>query len=242
VGRGDATGEGPTYNRNTQVGNSSPNLLANQTVRLDREEPFLRIQTVVVFVRDQTRSLQFYLDQLGFSVAFDARSVPGCGWIGVAPPDGTTVLVLIAPEPDSEEYKLIGRPRHVGFITEDIQGQVRDLVPARSSLSASPSHSPLGRDIHHIRRHRRQRLWPCGVRCHNPANRGGAAYSRREARVGTPRRARTGNCKAGAGKALPPKNGQPSGLWSTQVGASRLARSVAIITISSTSADSSSGW
>jgi catechol 2,3-dioxygenase-like lactoylglutathione lyase family enzyme len=123
VGRGDATGEGPTYNRNTQVGNSSPNLLANQTVRLDREEPFLRIQTVVVFVRDQTRSLQFYLDQLGFSVAFDARSVPGGGWIGVAPPDGTTVLVLIAPEPDSEEYKLIGRPRHVGFITEDIQAK-----------------------------------------------------------------------------------------------------------------------
>lgn len=80
----------------------------------------LRVHAVNIFVRDQDRSLRFYVDQLGFKLAFDVRLQSGQRWVGVAPPDGTAVLTLIAPEPDSDEYKLIGRPSDVVFVTEDV--------------------------------------------------------------------------------------------------------------------------
>jgi len=84
---------------------------------------FLGLHAVNVFVRDQDRSLRFYVDQLGFHVAFDARLQSGERWVAVAPPDGTAVLTLVAPEPDSKEYKLIGRPTGIILVTEDVIAQ-----------------------------------------------------------------------------------------------------------------------
>jgi serine phosphatase RsbU (regulator of sigma subunit)/catechol 2,3-dioxygenase-like lactoylglutathione lyase family enzyme len=88
--------------------------------RVDRPDPYLRIHCVNIFVRDQDRSLRFYLDQLGFHLAFDARLQSGDRWVAVSPPDGTTILALVAPKPDSKEYKLIGRSTQVVFVTEDV--------------------------------------------------------------------------------------------------------------------------
>ncbi|HUK52055.1 MAG TPA: SpoIIE family protein phosphatase, partial [Candidatus Binatia bacterium] len=82
--------------------------------------PHLRVLAVNIFVRDQERSLQFYREQLGFDLAFDARLQSGERWVAVSPPDGSAVLTLIAPPPDSEEYKLIGQPTPVVFVTEDV--------------------------------------------------------------------------------------------------------------------------
>src|SRR6478672_10604996 len=86
----------------------------------DRDNPYLAVYAVNVFVRDQDRSLRFYLDQLGFNLAFDVRLQSGQRWVGVSPPDGTAVLTLVAPEPDSGEYKLIGQPTPVAFVSEDV--------------------------------------------------------------------------------------------------------------------------
>ena len=85
----------------------------------DRQDPYLGINAVNIFVRDQERSLRFYLDQLGFRLAFDARLQSG-RWVAVSPPDGTAVLTLIAPAPDSQEHQLIGRRTNVVFVTEDV--------------------------------------------------------------------------------------------------------------------------
>jgi serine phosphatase RsbU (regulator of sigma subunit) len=79
-----------------------------------------------VFVRDQERSLRFYLDQLGFKVAFDARLQSGQRWIAVSPPDGSTVLSLMAPKTGSPERKLIGRATQVVFVTEDVLAKFRE--------------------------------------------------------------------------------------------------------------------
>jgi serine phosphatase RsbU (regulator of sigma subunit) len=82
--------------------------------------PYLGVYAVNVFVRDQDRSLRFYRDQLGFSLAFDVRLQSGQRWVGVAPPNGTAVLTLITPDPGSEEYKLIGQPTPLAFVSEDV--------------------------------------------------------------------------------------------------------------------------
>src|ERR1700684_59363 len=95
-------------------------------VRLDRQNPYLRIDAVNVFVKDQDRSLEFYLNHLGFDLALDIRLQSRYRLVAVAPPDGTTVLRLITPDPDSEEYKLIGRHTPVVFLTEDVVAKFRE--------------------------------------------------------------------------------------------------------------------
>ncbi len=86
----------------------------------EKTSPHLRLHTVNIFVHDQERSLRFYLDQLGFNLAFDVQLQTGQRWLAVAPPDGTAVLSLIKPEPDSELEKLIGRHTGIVFVTEDV--------------------------------------------------------------------------------------------------------------------------
>ena len=87
---------------------------------LDSKNPYVRLQQVTIYVRDQDRSLKFFLDQLGFSVAYEARLHTGEHWVAVTPPDGTAILALVTPKPDSEEYGFIGRHSQITFLTEDV--------------------------------------------------------------------------------------------------------------------------
>jgi serine phosphatase RsbU (regulator of sigma subunit)/catechol 2,3-dioxygenase-like lactoylglutathione lyase family enzyme len=91
-----------------------------------RQDLYLRLHCVNVFVRDQDRSLRFYLDQLGFHLAFDARLQSGDRWVAVAPPDGSAILSLVVPKPNSQEYKLIGRSTQVVFVTEDVAAKFQE--------------------------------------------------------------------------------------------------------------------
>jgi phosphoserine phosphatase RsbU/P len=85
------------------------------------QEPYLRLHHVPIFVRDQDRSLHFYLEQLGFSLVIDYDHGEHGRFILVSPPDGTALLALIGPKPESEEYKLIGHSAHCAvFVTEDV--------------------------------------------------------------------------------------------------------------------------
>jgi serine phosphatase RsbU (regulator of sigma subunit) len=88
--------------------------------------PFLSLHAVNVYVRDQERSVQFYTEQLGFVVAFDARLNNGRRWVAVTPPDGNAVLMLIAPDRGTAEHKLIGRATQVVFVTEDVATKFRE--------------------------------------------------------------------------------------------------------------------
>jgi serine phosphatase RsbU (regulator of sigma subunit) len=90
------------------------------------DDPYLRIHAVNVYVKDQERSVRFYLEKLGFQIAFDARLPSGQRLIAVAPPDGSAVLTLIEPDPASAQYKLIGRATQVVFVTEDVPATYRE--------------------------------------------------------------------------------------------------------------------
>jgi len=103
------------------MGSSPSRLYADQSIlRPEGQQPHLRIHAINIFVRDQDQSLRFYLDQLGFSLAGDIRLGTGERWVAVAPPDGSAVLSLVAPKPDSREYEFIGRPTQVVFVTENV--------------------------------------------------------------------------------------------------------------------------
>jgi serine phosphatase RsbU (regulator of sigma subunit) len=81
---------------------------------------YLGIQAIDVFVSNLEQSLQFYVDQLGFKLVSDVILQSGRRRVGVSPPDGTAAINLIAPEPDSDEYKFIGRSTQIVFVTEDV--------------------------------------------------------------------------------------------------------------------------
>jgi serine phosphatase RsbU (regulator of sigma subunit)/predicted enzyme related to lactoylglutathione lyase len=99
---------------------SSKDLADLFAFRLDRKDPYLRVLCVNIFVRDQDRSLRFYVEQLGFGLVVDENYESGGRWVAVAPPDGNTVLALVTPKRKSEEYKMIGRCRHAVLVTEDV--------------------------------------------------------------------------------------------------------------------------
>lgn len=108
-----------TYNR-PMGDSSSPLWSIRPALRLDRQDPYLRLQNVTLFVRDQDRSLQFFVDRLGFSLVADFLVPDGNRWVAVAPPDGTAILALVTPKPDEAEYKYIGQARQIVFLTEDV--------------------------------------------------------------------------------------------------------------------------
>jgi serine phosphatase RsbU (regulator of sigma subunit) len=130
--------------------------------RRARAELYLGIQSVNVFVRDLERSVCFYTEKLGFHVISDIVLQSGQRRVGIAPPDGAAVLTLIAPEPGSEEYKYIGQPTHVVFVTEDVAAKyaewrrcgvrfghsprlrrIKYLQQAPARLADAPAESPV---------------------------------------------------------------------------------------------------
>src|SRR5215831_14434594 len=112
---------------------------ANRTVpRPSREEPYLSIQDIVVFVRDLDVSKRFYVQQLGFELLTENRLPTGERWIEVAPPDGSANLALVEPKPESPEYKLIGGYRWVLFMTEDVHAKYEEWSQRGVRFSAAP--------------------------------------------------------------------------------------------------------
>ena len=83
-------------------------------------DPFLRVHAVNIYVKDQARSLDFYLNTLGFHIAYDARVGSGERLLAVSPPDGSAVLTLIQAHPGSPQARFVGRATQVVFVTEDL--------------------------------------------------------------------------------------------------------------------------
>ena len=89
-------------------------------------DSFLSIHAVRVHVRNVDRSLQFYVEKLGFRLVIDTKLQSGERWVAVSPPDGTTILALVAPKPKTAEYKLIGRATQVVLVTPDVMQRFQE--------------------------------------------------------------------------------------------------------------------
>jgi catechol 2,3-dioxygenase-like lactoylglutathione lyase family enzyme len=84
------------------------------------ERPYLRIFKSTVYVSDHERSLDFYVNRLGFSVVADVSLTYDGRWVAIAPPDGQAIIALVAPKPGTDKHRFIGRDTQIGFISEDI--------------------------------------------------------------------------------------------------------------------------
>ncbi len=93
-------------------------------------QPFLRLNFVTLWVRDQERSRLFFVETLNFETIVDVQT-PGEGrWIVVAPTaagwlSGTTAvalpgIALVVPPEGSAERQHIGQNTGLSFLTEDV--------------------------------------------------------------------------------------------------------------------------
>src|SRR5207237_2307904 len=65
-------------------------------------------------------------------------------WPAVAPPDGTAILALVNPKPDSVEYKLIGRSTDIIFVTEDVTAKYHEWRERGVRFHHPPQTPPWG--------------------------------------------------------------------------------------------------
>jgi serine phosphatase RsbU (regulator of sigma subunit)/uncharacterized glyoxalase superfamily protein PhnB len=114
------------------------------TVRMDRQDPFLSLQFVHVYVRDQERSLRFFTDQVGFRLISDVRFASGSRWLHISPPDGTGSLALMQADPNDPEQREPGQSSVVTFFTEDFFAKYNELSSRGVKFTMPPQSPPWG--------------------------------------------------------------------------------------------------
>ena len=116
-------------------------------LRIDDKDPYLCLHFVIIYVRDQDRSLRFYIDQLGFRVVVDHRFDNGQRWIEVAPADGNAHIGITQLQPDDDAEKLIRPEARIWFITEDVKRKYEEWK-ARGVEFEFPPQVPAWGGIH----------------------------------------------------------------------------------------------
>jgi serine phosphatase RsbU (regulator of sigma subunit) len=94
-------------------------------------QPFLRLNFVTLWVRDQERSRRFFVEKLNFEAIVDVQTPEGGRWIVVAPPAagwlpgtagaGLPGMALVVPPEGSAEHQRIGQNTGSSFLTEDVR-------------------------------------------------------------------------------------------------------------------------
>jgi serine phosphatase RsbU (regulator of sigma subunit) len=94
-------------------------------------QPFLRLNFVTLWVRDQERSRRFFLEKLYFETIVDVPTPELGRWIVVAPTalgwlpgtsgTGLPGIALVVPPEGSAEHRRIGKNTGFSFLTEDVR-------------------------------------------------------------------------------------------------------------------------
>jgi catechol 2,3-dioxygenase-like lactoylglutathione lyase family enzyme len=106
-------------------------------------QPFDKVSTVTIAVRDQDEALTWFTEVLGFEKRVDQRLAhrgPGLRWLTVAPPQQAEVEFLLASWfPD-----LVGKNPTWVLSTRDCQGGYEDLKSKGIEFVQSPTPRPWG--------------------------------------------------------------------------------------------------
>ncbi|MCC3776047.1 VOC family protein [Streptomyces sp. UNOB3_S3] len=101
------------------------------------------IGTVDVFVNDQDKAVDFFVNTLGFELREDLRFGP-MRWIEVAPEGSRTRIVLCTKDFPVYREGNIGRFTDIQFVTEDIKATHDELVRRGVRFTHEPQQMPFG--------------------------------------------------------------------------------------------------
>lgn len=93
------------------------------------------LNTVTVYVSDQQKSLDFYVDKLGFEKRADRDMGPAGRWIEVCPAGATTGLVLARGDAFDKQDR-VGRAADLIFETEDVHAAHKTLLARDVAVTA----------------------------------------------------------------------------------------------------------
>jgi len=93
-------------------------------------------------VRDQDRSVRFYVDQLGFRLVADQQVPLGDRWIVVEPPDRSVQLALVRPPENSDACRRIGQDTGLVLVTSDVEALHEEWSGRGISFPQSPADTP----------------------------------------------------------------------------------------------------
>jgi catechol 2,3-dioxygenase-like lactoylglutathione lyase family enzyme len=106
-----------------------------------------KISTVCVFVSDQQRAKEFYVNVLGFELRQEAPLYPGSDslWIAVAPAGAQTEVILYLPDENWEHYRqVVGKSQAVTFTVTDMEATHAELKAKGVTFAQEPSIQPWG--------------------------------------------------------------------------------------------------
>jgi catechol 2,3-dioxygenase-like lactoylglutathione lyase family enzyme len=102
-----------------------------------------RTKLISVWVSDQDKAYDFYVNKLGFKVETDQTMPNGFRWLEVVPPGGETHLAIAKPSGGPTDGK-IGGFSGVGFDADDLQATYDDLVAKGVNFTAPLAKQPWG--------------------------------------------------------------------------------------------------
>lgn len=108
---------------------------------------FTKIGTVSLFVADQQRAKNFYVNKLGWELRNEAPLYPEAPvmWIAVAPPGADTELILYLPDQNWQHYSgVVGKPQAVTLEVADIHATHQTLLERGVTILQQPETVPWG--------------------------------------------------------------------------------------------------
>jgi catechol 2,3-dioxygenase-like lactoylglutathione lyase family enzyme len=106
-----------------------------------------RIGSVSIFVDDQDRAKDFYVNILGFELRQDAPLYPGATnrWVAVAPRGAVTEAILYKADENWEHYRqVVGKSQALTFNVTNMQALVAALKGKGVHFIQEPDAQPWG--------------------------------------------------------------------------------------------------
>ena len=119
------------------IGGSLPDMISPTPSQCDP-----RFQFAVVPVRDQERSLRFYVEQLGFHLLVSQETPRGGRWIVVEPPDGSVQIALVSSPQSSDMFRGPGGDTGLVLATRDLEALRGEWASRGVSFCESSMESP----------------------------------------------------------------------------------------------------
>lgn len=98
------------------------------------------ISVAVMYVSDQQKSVDFYVDKLGFTKTTDAEMWPGARWVEVTPPGGQTSITIHSA---ADFGRKAGEGAYLTFACDDIASTLQQLRAAGVTVT-DPVEEPWG--------------------------------------------------------------------------------------------------
>ncbi len=103
------------------------------------------IGTVCLFVNDQNKAKDFYVDKLGLEVRQDAQMGP-LRWLSVAPRGAATEIVLYKVDHNWEHYRqVVGKSQAITLNVTDMDRLAADLKKKGVRFALEPETQPWGK-------------------------------------------------------------------------------------------------